>query len=161
MDKKEVEKHIHNMALPQAEELGFELIETAIVKEDGEWYLRLFIDKPDESISSDDCAALSRKISGMLDEVEGSAEDPMKSFSSYYLEVSSPGMERLLSKPEHYERFKEHAVKVKTSIKVNGKNKVKGILKNYNDEALTLEMEGKDIQLKFEDIEEIRLYEPL
>ena len=80
---------------PCIEELGYEVWDVEFVKEGSGWFLRVTIDS-DDGIDIDDCEKVSRAISPILDEV-----DPIE--QNYTLEVSSPGLERTLRKPEHFE----------------------------------------------------------
>ena len=86
------------LAAPIAEQNGCTLWDVEYVREAGQWFLRVYIDKP-EGISINDCEAVSRPLSDALDEA-----DPID--QSYYLEVGSPGMGRRLTRPEHYEQLK-------------------------------------------------------
>ena len=85
------------IALPVAKELGLDLWDVRFEKEGASWYLRIFIDKP-EGISIDDCEKMSRAVDPLID-----AADPIE--QSYYLEVCSPGIERELRTPEHFEKM--------------------------------------------------------
>ena len=105
MDKKKLEKDIFNLASPIAEELGYELLGIEYLKEEGEYILRVYIDKA-SGINIDDCATVSRALSNKLDEV-----DPIE--ESYFLEVSSPGPNRILVRESDFEKFSGHIVKVK------------------------------------------------
>ena len=86
------------LAAPVAEKLGLELWDVEYIREAGQWFLRVYIDK-DGGVSINDCEALSRALDPVLDEA-----DPIE--QSYYLEVGSPGLGRRLTRPEHYEQLK-------------------------------------------------------
>ena len=118
---------------PIADELNYELYYVEYVKENGEYYLRIYIDKPD-GISLIDCETLSRRVSGILD-----TEDPIP--DSYCLEVSSPGLNRGLYKDEHYLRFIGREVFIKFSGSLDGMKDIKGILKTVEEEAIVVEGE--------------------
>ena len=90
---------------PYAKELGLEIWDVRFLKEGASWYLRIFIDK-DGGVGIDDCVNLSHAIDKPLDE-----SDPIE--QAYYLEVSSPGIERDLVRPEHFEAYIGEKVKVK------------------------------------------------
>lgn len=122
-----VEK-VSDLVKPIADELNYELYHVEFVKENGENYLRIYIDKP-EGISLTDCEALSRKVSTMLDE-----EDPIP--DSYYLEVSSPGLNRGLYKDDHFKRSIGKEVLIKLTESINGSKSIKGILKDITDEEV-------------------------
>mgnify|MGYP003307406264 CR=1 FL=1 len=104
-----------------ADELGFELVDVALDKEDTGKYLRIYIDKP-EGIDIDDCEAFHRAIDPLLDEA-----DPID--SAYYLEVSSPGIERDLTRPEHFDWYRNTAVSVRLYAPFKGKKQWQGVKK--------------------------------
>ncbi|MDD6796130.1 MAG: ribosome maturation factor RimP [Clostridiaceae bacterium] len=135
MNKDALIKQIETLVQPIADELNYELYYVEYVKEDGEFYLRIYIDKP-EGISLTDCENLSRRVSDMLD-----AEDPIK--DSYYLEVSSPGLNRGLYTDEHFKKFVGREVLVKLKSALNGAKSIKGILTEVDDESITVESEEK------------------
>ena len=94
---------------PEVEALGYELAELEVNLSHGRGLLRLFIDGP-EGITLDDCAKVSHQVSGLLD-----VEDPIQ--GDYNLEVSSPGADRKLVKPEHFDRFAGQAVKLSRRVR--------------------------------------------
>ena len=103
---KKVTEIVWDLAAPVAEENGCELWDVEYVREAGQWYLRLYLDK-EGGIDILDCEAVSRRVSDLLDEV-----DPIE--GSYMFEVSSAGAERPLKRPSDFERFMGSAVLVKT-----------------------------------------------
>lgn len=135
MNKDALIKQIETLVQPIADELNYELYYVEYVKEDGEFYLRIYIDKP-EGISLTDCENLSRRVSDVLD-----VEDPIK--DSYYLEVSSPGLNRGLYTDEHFKKFVGREVLVKLKSALNGAKSIKGILTEVDDESITVEGEEK------------------
>lgn len=120
---------------PIADELSYELYYVEYIKESGEYYLRIYIDKP-EGISLTDCEALSRRVSSMLD-----TEDPIQ--DSYCLEVSSPGLNRGLYKDEHYLRSIGKEVFIKFTGSLNGMKDIKGILKTVEEESIVVEADAE------------------
>ena len=135
MDKNALVEKLEELVKPIADELNYELYYIEYIKENGDFYLRIYIDKP-EGISLNDCEALSRRVSDMLD-----VEDPIS--DSYYLEVSSPGLNRGLYKEEHFKRYigKEDFVKFNGSL--SGQKNIKGILKAVDEESITVESENE------------------
>ncbi len=125
-----VEKAVWNMAEALAEESGVELVDVEYVKEK-DWYLRVFIDKS-EGIGIEDCQALSEKMEGRLD-----AEDVMP--EPYILEVSSPGLDRVLKKPRDFEREQGKTVEVSLYEPLDGEKMVVGVLESFDGAALILE----------------------
>ena len=111
---------------------GVTLWDVRFLKEGANWYLRVFIDKP-EGISIDDCTAVSHAIDPIIDEA-----DPID--KSYFLEVCSPGIERELTRPWHYEAVLGEKIKIKLYKALNGKKEFTGLLKTSGD-TLIIETE--------------------
>lgn len=141
---------LHKLIDPLVESLNYELYYLELVKEGNENYLRIYIDKQNGGISLDDCEKVSRSVSTMLDE-----EDPI-SFS-YYLEVSSPGIERKLYTDEHLKRYIGNMVKVNIIGLFNGKKKYEGKLLDFNSEELKLKIELKDAVIPRNKISDVSL----
>lgn len=133
-----VEK-ISALVQPIADELNYELYYVEYVKESGDNFLRIYIDKEEGHISLTDCETVSRSVSTMLDE-----EDPIP--DSYYLEVSSPGLNRGLYNDKHYKKFIGREVAVKLTGAVNGSKSYNGILKSVDDESIVIN-NGEDISI--------------
>jgi len=128
------EQKTEAILLPIVEEYGFELVDVEYVKEGGTWYLRSYIDKPG-GISIDDCEAVSRRLSDILDEKDY-IED------SYIMEVSSPGLGRPLKKERDFKRSLGKEVEVRTYRMIERQKEFTGILKDYDDDTVTLELPG-------------------
>ncbi|WP_294129420.1 ribosome maturation factor RimP [uncultured Clostridium sp.] len=122
---------IYEMVKPIADELNYEIYHVEYVKENGEYYLRIYIEK-EGGITLSDCEALSRRVSDLMDE-----KDPIP--EAYFLEVSSPGLNRTLFTEAHYKRFVGREVMVKLAKAIDGKKSVKGILKEVNEENIIIE----------------------
>ena len=119
--KKTTVEIVTELALPIAEKLGLDLWDVNYVKEGTEWYLRIFIDKV-SGVDINDCVDVTHEINPILDEV-----DPIK--GEYTLEVSSPGINRKLTKKEHFEKFLEAPVRVKLVRPLeDGRREIEGIL---------------------------------
>lgn len=123
---------------PIVSELNYELYHLEFVKEGNDNYLRIYIDKENGGISLEDCEKVSRAVSDMLD-----AEDPI--VEAYYLEVSSPGIDRILYTEEHLEKYTGSKVLVKMSGLLNGKKKFEGELISFNTEELKIKSEEQEI----------------
>ena len=123
------------------------------MKEGSDWYLRAYIDKPD-GVSIIDCENVSRAFSEKLDE-----EDFIP--DAYILEVSSPGLGRALKKDRHFERSLGDEVEVKTYKPIDRQKEFIGILKAYDKDTVTIELEGvsetKDMVFARSDIAIVRL----
>lgn len=118
MAKNRVEKIAEELVMPIIEKEEFELVDVEYKKEGSNWYLRIYIDKPG-GITLDDCQKVSEQLSDKLDEV-----DPIK--ENYFLEVSSPGLDRPLKKESDFERFKGEIVEVKLYEPLNGNKGPRG-----------------------------------
>ncbi len=122
------------MAQPVADELGLLLWDVRFVKEGASWILRIVIDRPDGPVSIDDCVALSRRMSDLLDEA-----DPIP--QSYCLEVTSPGAQRELTRPEHFAYYEGWAVAVRLYRPQDGTREFAGLLREHEGTSLTIEEE--------------------
>lgn len=122
---------IYEMVKPISDELNYEIYHVEYVKENGEYYLRIYIEK-EGGITLSDCEALSRRVSDLMDE-----KDPIP--EAYFLEVSSPGLNRTLFTEAHYKRFVGREVMVKLTKAIDGKKSIKGILKEVNEENIIVE----------------------
>ena len=129
------EQKTEEILLPIVEEYGFELVDVEYVKEGSNWYLRAYIDKPG-GIGVNDCEAVSRRLSDILDEKDY-IED------SYILEVSSPGLGRPLKKEKDFKRSLGEEVEIRTYRMIDRKKEFTGILKDYDETTVTIEMEDE------------------
>jgi len=127
---------VTTLAEPIAQKHGCELWNVEYIKEAGEWYLRVFIDKP-AGISIDLCEAVSRDLDPILDE----REDLIP--GSYTFEVSSAGAERWLRGPSDFERFSGSFVEVKLYKSKNGQKVFQGNLAGWDDSGVRLDISGQ------------------
>ena len=150
MSKKEMyEQRTEELLLPMIEEYQFELVDVEYVKEGGNWYLRAYIDK-EGGITVDDCELVSRRMSDLLDEKDFIDE-------SYIFEVSSPGLGRPLKKEKDYQRSLGKEVEIRTYKAIEKEKEFYGILKSYDETAVTIEMEeDKEMIFAKKDIALIR-----
>ena len=151
MTKRELyEQKTEEILLPIVEENGFELVDVEYVKEGSTWYLRAYIDKPG-GINIDDCEVVSRRLSDILDEKDYIDD-------AYILEVSSPGLGRPLKKEKDFKRSLGEEVKIRTYRMIDKQKEFTGILKDYDEKTVTIEMDD-DTTKTFEksDIALIRL----
>lgn len=148
--REEYEQKTEALLEPIIEGLGFELVDVEYVKEGGTWYLRAYIDKPG-GITVDDCEAVSRRFSDILDEKDY-IED------SYVFEVSSPGLGRPLKKEKDFKRSLGEEVEIRTYRAIDRQKEFVGILKAYDEDTVTIAYED-DTEQTFEraDIALIRL----
>ena len=128
-------KIVWDIVEPFAEELGRKIWDVRFLKEGSSWFLRIFLDK-DGGVSIDDCVDLTHAINGPLDEA-----DPIE--QAYFLEVSSPGVERDLVRDEHFTAYIGEKIKVKMIRPVEGKREFSGILADYSDGNITISLEDE------------------
>ena len=128
---------------------GVELWDVRFVKEGASYYLRIFIDS-EKGIDIDDCTNVSHAVDPILDEA-----DPID--KSYYLEVCSPGLERELCRPEHFEKMMGQPVTAKLYRAQNGSKELKGTLAGYNDGNLMLDVNGESVTLTKGDVASLHL----
>ncbi len=140
---------VQALAEPIAQANGCAIWDVEYVKEAGTWFLRVYLDR-EEGVTIDHCEAVSRALDVKLDEV-----DPIE--GSYVLEVSSPGADRILRKPEHFERFMGEQVEVRLYRPVEGAKVLVGALKEYADGGVRVETKEGPRTLAKQDIAQVRL----
>ena len=153
MAKINIRTLVSEMSADFLAEHNLELYNVEFQKEGKDWFLRIYIDKSEGTegyISTDDCELVSRFLSEKLDEA-----DPIE--QNYYLEVSSPGMDRALITEEHYRRYAGQLVDVKLYSGIGGKKTYQGILKGLNENILTIEENGKTVKLPFDKVAKTNL----
>ena len=139
---KKVTDLVYELAAPVAAENGCELWDVEYVREAGQWYLRVYLDK-EGGVDILDCEAVSRKVSDLLDEA-----DPIE--GSYVFEVSSAGAERPLKRPSDFQKFLGSGVLVKTYKPVGGRKEFAGTLAGYEEDGtVVLDMGGSE-PMRFE-----------
>ena len=127
---------VREIAQPLAAELGLTLWDVTFTKEGAEWYLRVFIDKP-EGISIDDCVNMTHAINPVLDK-----EDPIS--QEYMLEVSSPGLERDIKTPEHIAYCTGETVEARLFAPLQGSRVHRGVLEGLDEEGNVLLAVGEN-----------------
>ena len=150
-NKKTTVQVAEELAQPVLEELGLRLWDVAFEKEGSSWYLRYLLDK-DGGVDINDCEAFSRRMDAVLDEA-----DPIS--QSYTLEVSSPGIERSLTRDWHFEACRGELVTVRLIRPVDGVRDFVGVLTGYENGEVTMLLED-DVEMAFRRPEAsfIRLY---
>lgn len=143
------EKRTEELLMPLMEENSFELVDVEYVKEAGNWYLRAYIDK-EGGINIDDCELISRALSDKLDELDFIEE-------AYILEVSSPGLGRPLKKDKDLKRSLGEEVEVRTYRAIEKQKEFTGVLKSFDEESITIEIDEKEMSFARKDIALIRL----
>ena len=138
------------LAAPAVEKHGCELWDVEYVKEAGNWFLRVYIDRPD-GVSIQHCEDVSRDLDPLLDEHEGSFPQ------GYTFEVSSAGAERRLRGPSDYERFAGRMAEVKLYKAREGRKTFLGNLAGTDGSGVTLEAEGQQFSFDKSEIADVRL----
>ncbi len=141
---------VAGLALPIVEGTGCSLWDVEYVKEAGERFLRVYIDK-EGGVSIDDCEAVSRPLSDALDEA-----DPIP--DPYTFEVSSAGCARTLRKPEHFRQFLGSEVEVRLYRARGGRKDHVGVLSAWEDGTVTLEEDGAPAVYEKQEVAQVRLY---
>ena len=132
---------------------GYELYNIEFVKEGKDWFLRVYVDlaSGEGYIGTEDCEKVSRYLSEKLDE-----DDPIE--QNYYLEVSSPGMDRPLLKKEHYERYAGSEVEIRLYKGKDGTKNIQGVLEGLNGEVVTVtDHDNKKCELELSEIAKANL----
>ncbi len=143
-----IEEKVENLLKSKIESIGYELYDVEYAKEGPNYFLRIFIDKPN-GIDLQDCEKVNNHIMEELDQADYIKEQ-------YFLEVSSPGVERILRKNKHLEQNIGKEVQVKLFKKdENSKKEYIGILKSFNDESILIENE-QEIQIQRKNIAQIK-----
>lgn len=142
---------LENLFNPVFEEMGYDIVRLQLQGGEKRKTLQIMAERKDNRpMSVEDCAALSRAISPILEE-----EDPIE--DNYTLEVSSPGLDRPLVKPADFDRFKGFEAKVETSVLINGRKRFSGRLIGLNGEDVLISFEGQDIKIPFTEISKAKL----
>jgi ribosome maturation factor RimP len=134
---------------PLIEDLGYELVLLELMPQGRDSLVRLYIDRVG-GIGLADCEIVSREVSAALD-----VADPIQ--GSYRLEVSSPGSDRPLVKPEHFERFSGSRVRVQMQRSIDGRRRFVGRLQGMESGNIVVDVDGQAFRLPMDQIERARL----
>ncbi|MEG0068572.1 MAG: ribosome maturation factor RimP [Cetobacterium sp.] len=146
LDKWEMEQtllNIEKVVLPAVEKRGLDLVDLEYIQEGGYLYVRVFIEKEDGDITLEDCGGLSNDIDEKVDALIT---------HKFFLEVSSPGVERPLKKEKDFIRFIGETIKVSLKHKLNDNKNFEGVLENFQDETLFLNVKGEVLEIPFKEI---------
>lgn len=144
-----ITEQVAALAADAVNEQGCALWDVEYVREAGQWYLRLYIDK-DGGVNITDCEAISRKVSDLLDEA-----DPIP--ASYTFEVCSAGIERPLKRPSDFEKFMGADILLKTYSPRGGRKEFPGVLAGYEDGAVSIAVNGETLRFEKQEIALVRL----
>ncbi|MCJ8348082.1 ribosome maturation factor RimP [Moritella sp.] len=131
-----LEQTLTDLLEPTVEMLGFELVGIEFTRAGKHSTLLVYIDH-ENGIFVDDCSKVSHQLSAIMD-----VEDPIS--TEYFLEVSSPGMERPLFKVAHYQEYCGSEIKALLRMAVNGRRKLRGVIKSVDGDMITVTIDGKD-----------------
>ena len=144
-----IEEKVETLIKKPINDIGYELYDIEYVKEGKDYFLRIYIDNK-EGISIEDCEKVNYAISDLLDNA-----DYIK--DQYYLEVSSPGIERVLRKDKHLEQNINNDISIKLFKKdEHGQKEYVGMLKNFDKETITIKVEDSEYIIKRKDIANIK-----
>lgn len=144
-----ISEQVWQFSQPLVEACGCSLWDVEYVREGGEWYLRLYIDK-EGGVDINDCEAVSRAVDPVLDE-----KDPIP--ESYRFEVCSAGLERVLKRPGDFERFMGEPILIKLYRPKNGSKEFAGVLKGYDGGDVTALVGASEITFEKAEIALVRL----
>jgi len=155
MAKKTVKEIVTQLSQQFLEEQGLELYDVEFLKEGKDWFLRVYIDKvwvdKEEYINLDDCEKVSRFLSEKLDEA-----DPIE--QNYYLEVSSPGLERTLKSERDLFKYRGRLVEISLYEPLQGHKKYEGILVSFDGENIVIQDEKmNEVLLPFDKVAKTKL----
>ena len=145
-----ITEQVWAFAEPVVQAHGCSLWDVEYVKEGGDWFLRLYIDK-EGGVDINDCEAISRAVDPILDE-----KDPIP--DSYSFEVCSAGLERVLKRPGDFEQFLGSSVLVRLYKPVDGRKEVVGTLTGYEDGAVTVTVNDSPVRFEKNEVALVRLY---
>lgn len=149
LKREECEARTEALLLPITERYGVEIYDVEFVKERGEWYLRAYIDKT-QGVNIQDCENVSRALSDELDREDFIEE-------AYILEVSSPGLGRVLKKDKHLAKSIGQEVEIKLYKPVEKRKEFEGILERFDEDSITISEEDSERTFSRKDIAQIRL----
>lgn len=149
MAREHIEQLVEKLVNDIIAETALELVDVEYIKE-REWYLRVFLDK-EGGMDIEDCQWVSERLEAKLDEL-----DPIS--DSYYLEVSSPGLDRPLKKERDFIRHAGDKVELHTFAPVDGKKDFVGVLKGLVEDEIHIEIEGTELSIPKDKVSQIRLY---
>ncbi len=132
--KAAIDRRLAEIVSPTIEGLGFELVRVRLLGGQSKT-VQIMADRPDGGIEVDDCAKISTAVSAVLD-----VEDPLD--EAYTLEVSSPGIDRPLTRLKDFEAWSGHDAKIETSEMIDGRRRFRGILQGVQDGEILIEIEG-------------------
>lgn len=146
---KQIEQTVTELLTPYLNDHGFELVEVSYVKEGSNWFLRVYVDR-EGGIDVDECGRISQFLSEQLD-----TNDPIP--NAYFLEVSSPGAERPLKKPQDFYKAMNKYVLITTYSTIDGLKEFEGTLVAYDEQSLSVQVGKKTYRFNLDQVGGARL----
>jgi ribosome maturation factor RimP len=153
MNREEVLEKLERICTPVLDQLGFRLIEWEYVNEQGRWIIRLFIDR-EGGVKIADCERASHALEDLID-----VELDIK--QGYSLEVSSPGINRPLRRPEDFSRFKGSTIKLSTNRPLNGRSNYRGVIEGVTGDTVDMVVDGMRFHIPLNVLKKARLVEEI
>lgn len=145
-----LEQKIEALVTPAIEAMALDFWGCEYISAGKESTLRIYIERPEVGVTVDDCERVSRQVSAIMD-----VEDPIS--TAYMLEISSPGLERPLFKPEQFEAYIGHTVSVRSRIPVLGRRRFKGKLIQANQQEIEIEVDGEVYAIPLSSVDKANL----
>lgn len=146
-----IEERVETLIGKTVEDLGYQLYDVQYAKEGKDYFLRIFIEKENGSISLEDCEKVNNEIEEMLDTADYIKEQ-------YFLEVSSTGVEKQIRKEKHLQENMDEMINVKLFKPINNSKEYVGVLKKFDDETIYLDVDNEIIELERKNISLIKKY---
>lgn len=150
MAKQKTDDLVFDLVHPITDKHNLDLVDVEYKKEGQNWYLRVYIDK-ENGVNLDDCQIVSEQLSALLDD-----KDPIP--NSYFLEVSSPGLDRPLKKTRDFIRYMDREVEITLYQPINDNKYYKGINKGVHEDTLTLLVDSTELYIPLKSIASAKLY---
>jgi len=148
LSKELIIEKITQKITPVAKELGVEIVDVEYLQDGGYWYVRIYIEYLNKEISLEDCALFSNKVEEDVDNLID---------KKFFLEVSSPGIERPLKKVDDFVRFTGKKIRVVLKHKLNNKKNYDGKIISCNDSLLVIENENQELSIEYKEIKKANL----
>ena len=149
LDNQQIVEKIEKIVAPVLDEMNLSLVDVEYMQDGGYWYVRIYVENLNGEITLEECAAISGKIDEDVDKLIE---------QRFFLEVSSPGIERPLKKIEDFIRFKGEKIKVSLKHKINDKKSFEGIITECKDNIIFLEIEEENIvEIPFSEVKKANI----
>lgn len=148
-NKETIIQKIENIVIPVINQMNLSLVDVEYLQDGGYWYVRIFVENLNGDITLEDCATISNKIEDDVDKLID---------KKFFLEISSPGIERPLKKIEDFIRFKGEKIKVSLKHKIDDNKNYEGFLEEYKDNIISLRIEeDRVLEIPYSEIRKANL----